>query len=60
MLDDELLERVKEYTGLSERTTIVREAMKALIERESVRRLARMGGIAPRLKLAPRRINHWA
>lgn len=55
VLDDELLGKVEEYTGLSEKTAIVREAMKALIERESARRLARMGGIAPKLELAPRR-----
>lgn len=55
VLDDELLEKVEEYTGLSEKTAIVREAMKALIERESARRLASMGGIAPKLELAPRR-----
>ncbi len=55
VLDDELLKKVKEYTGLSEKTAIVREAMKALIERESASRLARMGGIAPKLKLASRR-----
>jgi Arc/MetJ family transcription regulator len=55
VLDDELLVKAEEYTGLSEKTAIVREAMKALIERESGRRLARMGGIAPKLELAPRR-----
>jgi Arc/MetJ family transcription regulator len=55
VLDDELLGMAEEYTGLSEKTAIVREAMKALIERESARRLARMGGIAPKLELAARR-----
>jgi len=50
-LDDESLEKAEEYTGLSEKTAIVREAMKALIERES----ARMGGIAPKLEAPPRR-----
>jgi Arc/MetJ family transcription regulator len=54
-LDDDLLEKAEEYTGLSEKTAIVREAMKALIERESARRLARMGGIAPNLEVPPRR-----
>jgi Arc/MetJ family transcription regulator len=60
MLDDELLERAREYTGLRDRTALVREAMKALIERESARRLARMGGSVPKLKLAPRRRNSLA
>ena len=54
-LDDELVRKAKEYTGLSEKTAIVREALKALIERESARRLARMGGIAPKLEAPPRR-----
>ncbi|HMH14219.1 MAG TPA: type II toxin-antitoxin system VapB family antitoxin [Edaphobacter sp.] len=54
-LDDELLDKAEEYTGLSEKTSIVREALKALIERESARRLARMGGIAPNLETPPRR-----
>jgi Arc/MetJ family transcription regulator len=54
-LDDELLGKAEEYTGLSEKTAIVREAMKALIERESARRLARMGGAAPDLEAPPRR-----
>ena len=54
-LDDELLKKAEEYTGLSEKTAIVREAMKALIERESARRLARMDGIAPKLEAPPRR-----
>jgi Arc/MetJ family transcription regulator len=54
-LDDELVRKAEEYTGLSEKTAIVREALKALIERESARRLARMGGIAPKLEAPPRR-----
>jgi len=54
-LDDELVRKAEEYTGLSEKTVIVREALKALIERESARRLARMGGIAPKLEAPPRR-----
>ena len=54
-LDDELLGKAEEYTGLSEKTAIVREAMKALIERESARRLARMGGAAPDIEAPPRR-----
>jgi len=49
------LGKAEEYTGLSEKTAIVREAMKALIERESARRLARMGGAAPDLEAPPRR-----
>ena len=54
-LDDGLLEKAESLTGLRERTALVREALKALIERESARRLARLGGSEPRLKPVPRR-----
>jgi Arc/MetJ family transcription regulator len=53
-LDDELLAKAQEYTGVKEKSALVREALKALIEREAARRLARLGGSAPDL-LAPRR-----
>ena len=54
-LDDELLGRAQELTGLRERSALIREALKALIERESARRLARLGGTQPDLKAPPRR-----
>jgi Arc/MetJ family transcription regulator len=54
-LDDELLERAQAYTGLREKSALVREALRALIERESARRLARLGGSEPDLTAAPRR-----
>jgi Arc/MetJ family transcription regulator len=54
-LDDALLEKAVSFTGLSEKTALVREALKALIERESARRLASLGGSEPRLKPTPRR-----
>jgi len=54
-LDDELLAKAQAYTGLAEKTALVREALKALIERESARRLARLGGSEPDLKPIPRR-----
>jgi Arc/MetJ family transcription regulator len=53
-LDDEQLAKAQEFTGLREKSAIVREALKALIEREAARRLARLGGSQPQLK-APRR-----
>jgi len=53
-LDDELLARAQEFTGLKEKSALVREALKALIEREAARRLARLGGSEPGL-VAPRR-----
>ena len=43
-LDDEQLAKAQEFTGLTEKSAIVREALKALIEREAARRLARLGG----------------
>jgi Arc/MetJ family transcription regulator len=43
-LDDELSERAKAYTGLTKKSAVVREALRALVERESVRRLAALGG----------------
>lgn len=54
-LDDELMAKAQAYTGLSEKSAVVREALKALIERESARRLARLGGSEPDLATAPRR-----
>jgi Arc/MetJ family transcription regulator len=53
-LDDELLEKAQAYTGLREKSALVREALKALIERESARRLARLGGSQPDLVATPR------
>jgi Arc/MetJ family transcription regulator len=53
-LDDELLATAQAYTGLQEKSAIVREALKALIEREAARRLARLGSTQPKLR-APRR-----
>jgi Arc/MetJ family transcription regulator len=54
-LDDELVAEAQAFTGLKEKSALVREALKALIERESARRLARLGGSEPDLEAAPRR-----
>jgi Arc/MetJ family transcription regulator len=54
-LDDELLAKAKALTSIPEKSALVREALKALIERESARRLARLGGSEPLAALAPRR-----
>lgn len=54
-LDDELLAQAEQLTGLHEKSALVREAMKALIEREAARRLARLGGSMPDTKTPPRR-----
>jgi len=54
-LDDELLDKAQAYTGLKEKSALVREALKALIEREAARRLARLGGSEPHLSVPRRR-----
>ncbi len=54
-LDDELLEDARRLTGLEERTALIHEGLRALIARESARRLARLGGSEPQLRPIPRR-----
>lgn len=54
-LDDDLLAQAQHYTGLNEKSALVREALKALIERESARRLALLGGTEPLLQPIARR-----
>lgn len=54
-LDDQLLEQAAHLTGVRERGVLLREALTALIERESARRLARLGGTEPALEAPPRR-----
>ena len=54
-LDDDLVRLAQEFTGISEKTALVREALKSLIERESARRLAALGGTMQEMKAIPRR-----
>jgi Arc/MetJ family transcription regulator len=54
-LDDELMAAAQEYSGLTEKTEVVRRALKYYVEREAQRRLARMGGTCPDLVVPPRR-----
>lgn len=54
-LDESLVTEAQRITGLKERTALVREGLKALIERESARRLARLGGSEAHLQPIPRR-----
>lgn len=54
-LDDELLAKAQAFTGLTEKSAVVREALRALVERESARRLARLGASEPDLEGIPRR-----
>ena len=55
VIDDQLLADAGEYAGVKEKSAIVRIALKAFVEREAARRLARMGGTEPDLKAPPRR-----
>ena len=54
-IDDQLLDEAQRITGMTEKTALVREGLRALIERESARRLARLGGSEPQLEPVPRR-----
>jgi Arc/MetJ family transcription regulator len=54
-IDDALLDKAKLLTGIDERTALLHEGLKALIERESARRLAKLGGSEPKLAAIPRR-----
>jgi len=46
-LDDDLLKTAHEYTGLTERAELIREALRSLIAREAGRRLLALAGTAP-------------
>jgi Arc/MetJ family transcription regulator len=54
ILDDRLIEHARDLTGVQEKTALVHEGLRALIARESARRLAALGGSEPALR-APRR-----
>ena len=54
-LDEDLVRIAQEFTGITEKTALIREALKALIERESARRMASLEGKTPGLKNIPRR-----
>ena len=54
-LDDELLATAERVSGIKERAALVNEGIRALIERESARRLARLGGSQPQLEPIRRR-----
>lgn len=54
-LDEQLIEQAQRVTGTQERTALIHEGLRALIARESARRLARLGGSDPRAKVPARR-----
>jgi Arc/MetJ family transcription regulator len=54
-LDDDLIRIAQELTGIAEKSALIGEALRALIERESARRLALLGGTMPELRRVPHR-----
>ena len=54
-LDDELLQQARRYTGIQEKTALVHEGLRLLVQREAARRLAALGGTMPDLEPIPRR-----
>lgn len=54
-IEDELVEKAREYTGIHTIEELVYQGIKGLIEREASRRLARLGGSDPTATAAPRR-----
>jgi Arc/MetJ family transcription regulator len=55
VLDDEMMIKAEAYTGIKEKSALVREAFKALLEREAGRRMILLGGSDPKAEAAPRR-----
>jgi Arc/MetJ family transcription regulator len=54
-LDGELLKRAQEVTGMTQKTAVIHEALRALIASDAARRLALLGGTQPDLRPIPRR-----
>ena len=54
-IDDRLWSEAQRMTGIAEKTKLVQQGLRALIERESARRLAELGGSEPQLVPVPRR-----
>ncbi len=59
IIDDQLLARASELTGVKEKTALVRMGLEYLIARESAKRLAKLGGTEKDLKPIPRRKSNW-
>jgi len=56
-IDDDMLKRASELTGVKEKTSLVRLGLEALIAQESGRRLAELGGTEKDLRSVHRRIS---
>lgn len=59
-LDDTLLAKAQQLTGVTETSALIREALRALIARESARQWARLGGTEPDLAPVPHRPSEQA
>jgi Arc/MetJ family transcription regulator len=55
VLDDDLVQTAQEFTGITERTALIRKAFQALIHLEASQRLAALGGTMPELEDIPQR-----
>jgi hypothetical protein len=55
LIDEDLIERARELTGIQEKTALVRAGLKALIAREAGKRLAALGGTQSKMASIPRR-----
>ncbi|MGA2186179.1 MAG: type II toxin-antitoxin system VapB family antitoxin [Bryobacteraceae bacterium] len=55
IIDDSLLDRARQLSGIPEKTALVRAGLEALIAREAAKRLAALGGSEPKLRSVPRR-----
>ena len=54
-IDDELFAKAQKYAGVTEKSAVISEALKAYVQVEAGRRLARLGGTEPDAKAPPRR-----
>lgn len=58
-IDDGLLSKASELTGIKEKTALVRMGLEYLVSRESAKRLAKLGATAKDLRPIPRRRANW-
>ena len=54
-IEDDLIQKASNLTGINEKTSLVRLGLEALIAKESSKRLAKLGGTEKELKSIPRR-----
>jgi Arc/MetJ family transcription regulator len=54
-IDDDIFRKASQLTGIKEKTSLLHEGLKALIAKESSKRLAKLGGSSPKLENIPRR-----